>query len=62
VTVVRGFQLFIAFIILILSGHIIHGLALDAVCFSLACVSSFFPFPGTTGSAVPSPRNHSSSQ
>lgn len=37
-TVVRGFQAFFGFIILILSGVIIHGLALDAVVFALVCV------------------------
>ena len=40
VTVVRGFQLFFGFIILILAGLLIHGLALDAIVFGLVCVSS----------------------
>ena len=39
VTVVRGFQIFFGFVILILAGILIHGLAMDAVCFALACVS-----------------------
>lgn len=38
-TVVRGFQAFFGFIIIILAGLIIHGLALDAVIFALVCVS-----------------------
>lgn len=38
VTVVRGFQAFFCFIILILAGLLIHGLALDAVVFGLVCV------------------------
>lgn len=38
VTVARGFQIFLAFLILILSGLIIHGLALDAVVYALVCV------------------------
>lgn len=37
-TVVRGFQAFFGFIILILAGLLIHGLALDAVVFALVCV------------------------
>ncbi|KAB5518882.1 hypothetical protein GE09DRAFT_1230330 [Coniochaeta sp. 2T2.1] len=36
-TVVRGFQAFFGFIILILAGLLIHGLALDAVVFALVC-------------------------
>lgn len=39
VTVVRGFQAFFGFIILVLSGLVIHGLALDASVFALVCVS-----------------------
>ena len=37
VLVARGFQLFLAFVILVLSGLLIHGLALDAVVFALVC-------------------------
>lgn len=38
VTVVRGFQLFIALVIAVGSGIIIHGLAFDSVVFALVCV------------------------
>lgn len=37
-TIVRGFQAFFGFLILILSGLLIHGLALDAIVFALVCV------------------------
>ncbi len=46
VTVARGFQLFLGFIILILSGMLIHGLAMDAVVYALVCVCLLPPFPG----------------
>jgi len=42
VTAVRGFQLFLAFIIMILAGLLIHGLALDAIVFALVCVSTYY--------------------
>ena len=45
VTVVRGMQAFIGFIILILSGLLIHGLALGANVFALVCVCALFNFP-----------------
>ena len=38
IVVARGFQAFFAFVILILAGIVIHGLALDAVVFGLVCV------------------------
>lgn len=52
VTVVRGFQIFFGFIILILAGLLIHGLALDAVVFGLVCVRSVHSTPART--SVPS--------
>ena len=38
ITVARGFQLFIGFLIMVLAGLLIHGLALDAIVFALVCV------------------------
>lgn len=37
-TVVRGFQAFFAFLVMILAGLLIHGLAMGAVVFGLVCV------------------------
>jgi hypothetical protein len=37
VTVIRGFQIFFAFLIMILAGLLIHGLAMGAVVFGLVC-------------------------
>lgn len=36
-TVVRGLQAFFGFVILVLAGLLIHGLALDAIVFGLVC-------------------------
>jgi hypothetical protein len=44
-TVARGFQAFFAFLILILCGLLIHGLALDAVVFALVCVCWLLALP-----------------
>lgn len=46
-TVVRGFQAFFGFLILVLSGLLIHGLALDAIVFALVCVG--LPCVGSYG-------------
>lgn len=43
VTVARGFQLFLGFMIMILGGLIIHGLVLDAAAFGLVCVRGARP-------------------
>lgn len=45
VTVVRGFQLFFALVVMVLAGLLIHGLALDAIVYALVCVSTLFPRP-----------------
>lgn len=37
-TVVRGFQAFFGFLIMILGGILMHGLVMDAVVFGLVCV------------------------
>ncbi|KAL1869456.1 hypothetical protein VTK73DRAFT_3101 [Phialemonium thermophilum] len=37
VTIVRGFQVFLSFVIIILAGLLIHGLAMDANVFALVC-------------------------
>jgi hypothetical protein len=39
VSVVRGFQAFLGFIILILAGHILKSILFSQVAFSLVCVS-----------------------
>ncbi len=38
-TVVRGFTLFFAFIIMVLAGILMHGYVLSANAFALVCVS-----------------------
>lgn len=47
-TVVRGFQAFFGFIIMVLAGILMHGLVMDAVTFGLVCVRLPFHHPFRT--------------
>ncbi len=50
-TIVRGFTIFFAFVIIILAGVLIHGAALDANVFGLVCVCD----PSATSPCPPFP-------
>lgn len=39
ITVARGFQIFLALLIAVLAGLLMHGLVMDAIAFALVCVS-----------------------
>jgi len=64
--IIRGFQIFFGFVIVVMAGYLIHGKALDANGFAIVCVSLIdihlrdamsrpFPVPNTFTSRDCSP-------
>jgi len=43
--IIRGFQIFFGFVIVVMAGYLIHGKALDANGFAVVCVSVIDIFP-----------------